>query len=350
MYNNHKEAPTPIRSSITGKLLEFANQTGLIRAGRQLFSKSLTVINYHRIDNPHQPNFDSFKPNISADPHMFAQQMDYLARWFNVVSVNDIIQWLHGKRDLPPYAALITFDDGYLDNYSNAYPILRQHNFPAVIFLATGHIGTDAPFYWDLAAYCFFHTKEGHLLFPDNTERFWKDTAQKESISSAWIEALKVLPNTEKHKWVKQLPERLNVSIPNNYFKQLMVNWDQVREMNRNGIEFGGHTINHPILSRISLDEARLEIEGSKTKIEEETEQQVLSFAYPNGGRNDLNSDLEMLVAQTGYQAAFTLLNGPTSVREVRSNPFAIRRIFISHNHTLAHYATLTNPINRYRK
>ncbi|MEK6750952.1 MAG: polysaccharide deacetylase family protein [Chloroflexota bacterium] len=349
MYNNHTKSTTS-HSGLAGGILKLADQTGLIRVGRQLFSKSLTVINYHRIDNPHQPDFDSFKPNISASPPMFAEQMDYLKRWFNVVSVNDVVQWLHGKHDLPPYAALITFDDGYLDNYTQAYPILRKNNFPAVIFLTTGHIETDAPFYWDMAAYCFFHTSKDHVTFPDKSERSWNGSAQKESVSNAWIEALKLLPDSEKQNWAGQLSERLNVSIPANYFKNLMVNWEQVQEMNQNGIEFGGHTINHPILSRISPENARMEIEGSKLRIEQETGKEVLSFAYPNGMKNDLNPTLELLVAQAGYKAAFTLSNGPSSLREVKSNPFAIRRIFISHTHTMAHYAALTNPINRYRK
>lgn len=344
------ETRKPAISKMAKKLLDFAYHTGLIRAGRQLFSKSLTVINYHRIDNPHKLSFDSFAPNVSAIPDMFAKQMDYLSRWFKVVKVEDITQWLNGEKDLPPYAALITFDDGYLDNYTQAYPILRQYNFPAVIFLTSGHIDSDKPFYWDLAAYCFFYTIKDYVLFPNNHQKSWSDETQKKSVSNAWIESLKSLPDVEKQEWINSLPERLNVSIPKNYFKNLMMSWDQVREMSKNGIEFGGHTINHPILSRIPLDQARIEIEGSKSRIEQEIGKRIFSFAYPNGMANDINKDLESLVSQAGYQAAFTLLNGPTSFTEVKRNPFAIRRIFISHTHTLTHFATLTNPLNRYRR
>src|SRR5690349_15804132 len=127
-------------SSIKRKLLNLAYETGLIRAGRGLWAKSLTVINYHRIDNPHRKDFDSFRPNVSATPDDFNRQMDYLSKWFNVISMQDVVQWLDGQKELPSYSALITFDDGYLDNYTFAYPILRGHNFPALIFLTTEHI------------------------------------------------------------------------------------------------------------------------------------------------------------------------------------------------------------------
>src|SRR6185295_13403099 len=158
MYSGRLQTESKSRSSVKRKLIDLAYGTGLIRAGRRLWAKSLTVVNYHRIDDPHRRDFDSFKPNVSATPDDFNEQMDYLAKWFNVISLLDLIEWLDGHKNLPPYAALITFDDGYLDNYTAAFPILRQHDFPALIFLTTEHIGTDAPFYWDMAAYCFRRT------------------------------------------------------------------------------------------------------------------------------------------------------------------------------------------------
>lgn len=349
MYSEKPKSKKNIRSSAIKKMTSLAFNTGIIRAGRQFWSKSLTVLNYHRIDDPNQKNFDSFLPNISAHPDEFNRQMDYLKSWFNVISLRDVINWLDGHQTLPPYAALITFDDGYLDNYTTAYPILRQHKFPAVIYLASGHIDTDIPFYWDLAAYCFFHTTVDHILFPDNTEHFWKNLIEREKISRTWIETMKTLPENQKKGIVSQLPDYLNVSIPHNFFKKLMMNWDQIREMRDNGIEFGGHTVNHPILSRISLDQAKLEIEKSKADIERELGKHISSFAYPNGGKADFNVPIESLVAKAGYRAAFTLLNGPTSLQEVKSNPYTIRRIFIGNNHTLPQFATLVAPLNRYR-
>ena len=336
-------------STLKHKLLNLAYETGLVRAGRGLWAKSLTVVNYHRIDDPHRIDFDSFKPNVSATPQDFDRQLEYLAKWFNVVSLKDVVEWMDGRKDLPPYAALITFDDGYLDNYTSAFPLLRKYNLPAVIFLTTGHIGTDAPFYWDMAAYCFTHTQSDHLTFPDGRVEHWSNREQLDEVSKNWIEFMKTLPHTEKQIYVENLPVLLGVSIPVGYFQSLMMDWDQVRDMQKNGIEFGAHTVHHPILTRIPLEQVREEVTASKSSIEEELGKPVMGFAYPNGQALDLNGEIEKIVADSGIRAAFTLLDGPMSLVEVKRNPYAIRRIFISHRHSLAEYAMLLSPINRYR-
>jgi peptidoglycan/xylan/chitin deacetylase (PgdA/CDA1 family) len=344
--------PPPARphSSLKRKLLNLAYQTGLIRLGRSYWTKSLTVVNYHRIDDPHRADFDSFKPNVSATPQGFARQMEYLAKWFHVISLQDIVDWLDGRSELPPHAALITFDDGYLDNYTSAFPILHKYKLPALIFLTTEHIGTDTPFYWDMAAYCFSHTENDHLTFPDGHVEGWSDQRQLERVSQNWIELMKTLPQTEKQIYVDNLPVLLGVSIPAGFFQKLMLDWDQVREMQNGRIEFGAHTMHHPILTRISLEQVRAELTGSKSRIEEELEKPVLGFAYPNGQASDWNEGIERVVAEAEFRAAFTLISGPSSLVEVKRNPFAIRRIFISHRHSLAEYALLLSPFNLYRR
>lgn len=336
------------RRPLTNHIINFAYQRGLLRIGRAFFAKSLTVVNYHRIGDP-QTELDSFLPNISARPKDFDLQLEYLKRWFNVVTIKDLTDWLRHEKELPPYAALITFDDGYLDNYTEAYPILRKHNLSAAIFLTHGHIGIDAPFYWDAAAYCFHHTDSDYILFPSGETQSWTDKHQRTLISYRWIEALKNLPHAERLQWTEQLPGQLNVSIPQNHFKNLMMNWDQIREMSAHGIEFGGHTLTHPILTRISLEEAEREIRGSKAAIEKELGREIYSFAYPNGQKADVNAEVEALTRKSGYRVAFTLQNGPATLREIKRDPFAIRRIFVSHSHTLPKFALLTHRFNRYR-
>ena len=347
MYLNPSDGQP--RSSLKDKILSLAFETGLIRAGRGLWARSLTVLNYHRIDDPHRKGFDSFKPNVSATPQDFARQLEYLAKWFNVVSLNDVVEWLEGRRDLPPHAALITFDDGYLDNYTSAYPILRQYSFPAVIFLTTEHIGTDVPFYWDLAAYCFSHTLRDHLVLPDGGVIQWTNAEELARATRDLIESMKTLPQDEKQRCVDRLPEELGVNIPEGFFQNLMMSWDQIREMHAGGIEFGAHTMHHPILTRISLEQVAAEVQGSKFRIEEELGEPVLGFAYPNGQASDFNDRIQAIVAESGIRAAFTLLNGPSLLGEVRRDPYAIRRIFISHRHSLPEYALLVSPVNRYR-
>ncbi|RME88354.1 MAG: polysaccharide deacetylase family protein [Anaerolineae bacterium] len=331
------------------RLFDLALRSGLTPLGHSLWKNTLTVLNYHRVNDPDAPDFDTFKPNVSARPEAFARQMDYLKRWFNVVSLQRVIAWLEGREDLPPRAALITFDDGYRDNYTHAYPILRERGLPATIFLTTGHIESDRPFYWDLVAYCFTHTHRESVTLPNGKVRHWENAHERERVARAWIEAAKALPESAKQTWVERLPEQLGVAIPSGYFRRQMLTWEQIREMREGGIEFGAHSVTHPILTRIPLAQAKEEIETSKRHIEEETGEPVLAFAYPNGLRDDFSPPIERLVAEAGMHLAFTLLNGPCSRREVRRDPFAIRRIFISHRHTLPRFALLLTILNRYR-
>ena len=349
MYLNDTPIKKSWRSSFKKRLLAFVYKSGLVRLGRGLWANTITVLNYHRIDDPDREDFDTFRPNVSARPKDFDSQMEYIAREFNIVSLNDVADWLDEKRNLPPHAALITFDDGYLDNYTNAYPILRKYNFPAVIFLTTRHIQQDIPFYWDLLAYCFHHTLRDHIVLPDNTHLHWQNSIELGKASRNLIEHLKSLSESEKSAWVEKLPNLLDVSIPTGHFRTLMVDWDQVREMHQGGIEFGGHTMSHPILTRVPIERAREEIEGSKAHIEQELGEAILGFAYPNGLTNDFNSEIESLTAQAGFRVAFTLLNGPSTQREVKRNPFSIRRVFISHKHTLPEFTVLVSGFNRYR-
>jgi peptidoglycan/xylan/chitin deacetylase (PgdA/CDA1 family) len=349
MYLKNGSGRKTWRSKLKESIFNFAFRSGLIRFGRSFNKNSLTVLTYHRIDDPNRADFDTFTPNVSATPEDFDRQMDYIARWFNVVSTRQVVEWLRGEKELPSHAALITFDDGYLDNYTNAYPILRKHNFPAIIFLTTNHIESDLPFYWDLIAYCFHHTNQNQIQFPDGTLRKWNNHTEAERLSEDLITFLKTLSEDEKCAWVKRLPDMLDVKIPVGIFRNLMVSWDQVREMHQNGIEFGGHTMNHPILTRVPLDRAREEIFGSKARVEAELGKETFGFAYPNGLEDNFNEDIQRVTEEAGCGVAFTLLNGPSPLSEVKRQPFAVRRVFISHQHTLPLFAALVSWVNRYR-
>ncbi|MBL8089647.1 MAG: polysaccharide deacetylase family protein [Anaerolineales bacterium] len=334
--------------SLSKKILSFLHKSNATRLAQKFFPNSLTVLNYHRIDYL-ENNQDMFQPNISATPPMFEWQMAFIKKWYRVISLQQLTDWLTNKAPMPPHAALITFDDGYADNYTNALPILKKYDLPAVIFLTTGYIASNRPFYWDLASYCFVHTQTDRVQFPDGAEKAWQSVEEKKATLKSWIEAMKKLSENEKQTWVSQLPEALGVSIPHDFFENKMLTWEQIREMRNANIEFGAHTINHPILTRISLTQAREEIIGSKQKIEQELEEPVTSLAYPNGMQTDFNTDIAAIAKEVGLASAFTLLSGPTLNSTAKKNPYTIRRIFISHNHSSAHFSLLASPLNRLR-
>lgn len=297
----------------------------------KLRSQTLTVLNYHRIADVEKDGRDTFLQNISATPSSFARQMDFLSENFNVISGAELLAWLQDKSELPPHAALITFDDGYQDNWSNAYPVLKKRNLPAIIFLTTNFIDKHTPFYWDKLAYAFYHTKKNTATLPLLGKQHWDNHETARKLTLAWAEASKLLHNEEKEAALSATLDALDITIPQAALSDLPLRWDQIREMANNGIEMGSHTLSHPILTRISLDQVRTEVVESKRRIEEEIGKPIFSFAYPNGGAADFNSAIQNILKQAGYSFAFSLMPGPTTYNTLRRKPYAIRRIFLGH-------------------
>lgn len=328
------------RRKSTAQIGELLFRAGLFDAVYRLWPQRLTVLAYHRVTDPHVPGFDTFKSNVSATPAAFAAQMDFVKQRFNVVSMTEVLAWLCGDGALPAKPLLITFDDGYRDNLDNALPVLQQRNLPAVIFLTTDYTGEILPFYWDLIAYCFHHTPRTAVDLPLVGPRQWqRDEKSRARVMAEWLNLLKRAPDEEKWRAVRQLPRALEVPVPADAFAGLHLSWDQVRTLVTSGIEMGAHTQSHPILTRISLEQAQREVTGSKHRIEMEINRPVTTFAYPNGSTADFNPDLQKLLRQEGFEAAFTLVPGPTHPTEVRRAPLAIRRILIHHKDTLPRFA-----------
>jgi peptidoglycan/xylan/chitin deacetylase (PgdA/CDA1 family) len=335
------------RRSVTGRALDLMFRLGVFDAVHAAHPRRLTAINYHRVDDPHRADFDTFKPNVSATPDAFAAQMDYVRRRFNVVSIGEVAAWLKGDGDLPPYPALITFDDGYRDNLTNAYPILKARDLPAVIFLASDYIGSASPFLWDLAAYCFHHTGRDGAELPVSGARTWAGAGSREVVMMEWLETLKAFPDGEMREAVGRLPDLLDVAVPESAFAELHLTWDQVRELVAGGIDMGAHTMSHPILTRVSPERAREEVAGSKWRVEAETGGPVVGFAYPNGQAADFSPAIGAMVRESGFGAAFSLVMGPTSYREARRSPMAIRRVFVGRWDTLPRFAAKVSGFQR---
>ena len=330
------------------KILDSVFSLLLLRAGldhqiRNSHPDSLTVLNYHRINNPAAAGFDTFKPNVSATPTVFNQHLSYLKKRFNLVTAREIAGWMHGKNKLPPNAALITFDDGYYDNLAEAYPLLKAHQLSALIFLTTDFVGKLKPSYWDTAAYCFYHTQQDYLQSPLTGLDHWENEFEKESVMIRWIEKAKTLLESEKSVMVQKLPGLLGVDIPDGTFSKLFLTSSQVRDLINNGIEIGSHTVSHPILTCIPVEQVRTELTQSKNWIEEETGRMVDYFAYPNGQTTDFNEQIITEVQNAGYKLAFTLLSGSNPYNQIKQAPYTLKRIFLSYRDSFPRFVAKVN-------
>jgi peptidoglycan/xylan/chitin deacetylase (PgdA/CDA1 family) len=228
------------------------------------------------------------------------------------------------KNDIPDNSIVITFDDGYIDNYLNAFPILKEFSIPATIFLATDAIETGRVLWHDRVFSAFRETKSLHLKeFGINQKNFslinLQDRlhAQDES-----LRFLRTLDTRRRFLWIKSLEEKLEVT-ENENKDRIMMNWSEIKEMHKNGISFGGHTITHPILSRLHIDDMKKEIFISKKTIEDQLEESIKAFAYPNGTIEDFNEVTKKLVRDAGYSCAVTTIFG---TNDVHQDVFELRR------------------------
>jgi hypothetical protein len=175
----------------------------------------------------------------------------------------------------------------------------------------------------------------------------WDNNEERDRVVRRIIEILKTKPDLDKRKILDSFPELLKVSVSSEFFAGMFLSWDTIREMSNNGIVMGAHTVSHPILTRVSLSDAKAEISNSKNRIEDELGCQIYNFAYPNGQRTDYNSEIIESVKAAGLQAAYTLLPGPTKFDTVKENPYEIRRIFLSYKDTFPRFAAKLSGLSR---
>lgn len=103
---------------------------------------------YHRV-LPEEEVTGDVKPGMFVTPATFRRHLGYLADQHAVINLEELAAWSHGQRSFDRVPCVITFDDGWGDNYVHAFPLLRQHGLTATIFLATGLIGRPKMLTWE---------------------------------------------------------------------------------------------------------------------------------------------------------------------------------------------------------
>jgi peptidoglycan/xylan/chitin deacetylase (PgdA/CDA1 family) len=280
-------------------------------------NKNISILIYHRVNDDNDQFFSATPTNI------FKRQMEYIRSRFRVLPLEEIVERMK-KNDIPDNSIVVTFDDGYLDNYSNAFPILKEFSIPATIFLATDAIETGRILWHDRVFSAFRETKSLHLKAFGVNKRCLslRNLEEKLYAQDEVLKFLRTLNNKERYLCIKSLEKVLKVSENESRYR-IMMNWSEVKEMHKNGISFGGHTITHPILSRLDIDEMKKEIFISKKIIEDHLEVSIESFAYPNGTAEDFDETTKQLVKDAGYSCAVTTIFGNNDVHQ---DVFELRR------------------------
>ncbi len=259
------------------------------------------ILIYHRVAAASDP----FLPALPVAA--FERYLIYLRRRFRVLSLTDLLAAAEERR-IPGRAIAITFDDGYEDIYRYAFPILRRYGIPATIFLTTGLMDTDAPMWNDAIGTAIRDTSSALLDGVPGCEPLpLTTTAQRLHALDRTLKTLKVYPPSERAELTHQIGRTLKVSVDSGPH---LLRWRQVGEMHSHGVEFGAHTVSHPILTSISEQQAEVEINESKRCIEARLQSPIKHFAYPNGTPRDFDETTKRLVKNAGFSTAVSTIFG----------------------------------------
>jgi peptidoglycan/xylan/chitin deacetylase (PgdA/CDA1 family) len=301
----------------------FLDTYALIR--RKLTKSQVAILMYHRVG----PKNDTWSLE-SLDPQTFQKQIEYFSRNFELISLDELVRCIRQKKSLPKKAVAITFDDGYRDNYLHAYPIIKKYNIPTTIFLTTGHIGTNKLFWWDKVSYIVKHTRVNKLNLGKFGNYLVSSDREKSLTNNEITEKLKKVSEDQKQFLLEKLIIASNVlNIPPEVGEDLILSWDDVKEMMNGGIDFGAHSVNHPILTNMPLEQAKWEIAQSVKSIEEKLGKKVNGFSYPNG---DYNSAISKFIQDRGFSWAVAVL--PNKLVSFKDNPYELRRLGIFEDFT----------------
>lgn len=261
----------------------------------------LRVITYHRVDCPSE-NPHLYPGVHSATPEQFAAQLDQLQACSNIISLDDVLDALEGRRRLPAKSVLITFDDAY-QNFETAWQHLKSRGLPVVLFVPTSF--PDHPenkFWWDRVHWAIHSTAKAQLNVDGQTLPL-ESLKQKNEAARLIAARVKQTPHREAMPWIDTLCQELHEDAKPNE----VLTWQRLRELSEEGVTMGAHTHTHPLMNQIDLEEAREEAIRSRDELQERLGKQIQSFCYPAGGVSD---EVAAMLREIGYSAAFTTQRG----------------------------------------
>ena len=294
----------------------------------------LAVLTYHRVDWPDARPYLS-PAQLSATPDAFEQQMTYLAQRGNVVSADEVLAAVREGRALPPRAVLVTFDDAYEDFAEHAWPALRRLGLPVTLFVPTAF--PDHPergFWWDRLYNALRGTALPQITTPVGSLPL-SDPAARRSTFKQLRNYVKSLPHEEAMAWVEAFCAALDTEPAPNP----VLGWDALRQLAGEGVTLGAHTRTHPLVNRISIEQARFEASGSRDDLAQAIGSAPPIFAYPSGGYDQRVVDG---LAEDGFELAFTTVRGLNDLR--RADPLRLRRINVGQRASLALLRTQLLP------
>lgn len=280
-------------------------RSGLLRAAETLVGLmrgyGVRILYGHRV-------LDNGTAEEGLTREQFAEFVEYLQRHYRVVSLDEACQQLRSGRTIREPLVVLTFDDGYADNYRNAWPVLRELGAPATVFVTTGLIGTRQRLWTH-------EVRDWLRQQPDG----WDETAEEV------VTRLKRMPTAEREAAMEELRQKLGVIPTEATEEERMLSVEELRELAADPlITIGAHTVHHTSLSCVQRQEAWTEIAQSADQLAHLIGQRPKLFAYPDGTSEAFGARHVQMLRELGFVGAVTATEGANFPG---ADPFRLRRI-----------------------
>ena len=296
----------------------------------------LSVLTYHRF--PDVSGLDPFDDGvIDTTAEEFETHVSCLKRHFTIVGADELGAFGRGAK-LPPHPVAITFDDGYLDCYTQALPILQRHGCRAIFFVPTSIISERKLYWWDRVAYLLKHSQRERVKlrcpFPlelvldesrsQTVERLLRIVKRQQLVQPFELEYfLEELAVATQVPWSRELERECA--------DRLLMTWDQVRALRRAGMDVQSHTRTHRILQTLSTTDLVDELAGSREDLGRELGELPELIAYPGGNPIAAVSPIRSALERSGYTLGFNNGTGPTPLKR-QVDRFDVRRLTVGRN------------------
>ena len=251
------------------------------------------ILAYHRVlDLPADIDTYPYNPElVSASVAGFAAQMRHIKQHLNAITFAQLKAAIDGSEPLPPRPVIVTFDDGFDDNYRFAFPILAELRIPATFFVATGYIGTAESFWFERLYALVAHSAPAAMSLDVLARRVTLGTtpALRRQTALDLLQVVKHLSNADRLSMLAEMEDQLAASADSACDSALSrpMTWAQAREMAAAGMEFGSHTVTHPVLPQVSDEDLAWELVWSRRTLEQHLRRDCKVFCYPMGLADD---------------------------------------------------------------
>ena len=309
-------------------------RSGALRIVAELFSPTALILCYHSVSDRRLEQSAVLATEITVDAYRFEQQMSILRKEYCPLTLDDLAEPLERRTKLPRRGVIVTFDDGFADNYHIAAPIMEQFDIHGAIYLAV-----DAVRRQELPWYCRLHyllhqAAEKELLFTDpESGRGWH-CAEPDARNDAerfYAQSCVVLDGEQQRQRIEQIESYFGYKLDLSQSSPGMMTFAQAKELRQRGHIIGSHTFSHGTAGLLTTEQLQREISGAHQILERELGGSVQHFSYPHPYQINpqWNADSLKETLQLAYKTAVLTRQG--LVRQT-SHPLLLPRLYIEND------------------